>query len=125
MQSNSDTDSDFLRVEFKRIALPDLPEAGKHVAAPATPTPGTQTDFENASLRIDRITCPPGKPCSPAPEDQRSLLIAVKPAEVESGHTTSTLSSGEVIWLPADKTATPQLSPDAQFLRVTFLVPPQ
>jgi hypothetical protein len=42
--SDTDSDSDFLRVELKRIALPDLPEAGKHVPAPATSTAGVHTD---------------------------------------------------------------------------------
>jgi len=119
VQSNSDTDSDFLRVEFKHIALADLPEAGKHVAAPITSTPGTQTDFENADLRIDRITCSTEKPCSPAPSPQRSLLIFLNAMYTVRG-SQSTPRSAEVLWLPPGINSTLALSPGSLYLRVFF-----
>ena len=121
VQSNSDTDSEFLRVEFKRISLSDLPEAGKHVATPATPSPGTQTDFQNADLRIDRILCATDKPCVPAPTKQRSLLIAITPLHAQISGAQNTLRTGDVLWLAPGDDTDATLSPGSQCLRVSFL----
>jgi len=110
VQSQSDTDSDFLRVELKHISLADLPEAGKHI--PASTTPGTTTDYANKSIRIDRIVCPPVTPCTASTEPQRSLLISVTP--------TPTMKAGDALWLPANATS-PSLGSASQSLRVTFL----
>jgi quercetin dioxygenase-like cupin family protein len=118
VQSNSDTDSDFLRVEFKRIALIDLAETGKHVPAPANPTPGVHTDYQNASLRIDRVTCFADKPCAPTDSSMRALLIPVTAAEIQGEGRARTLKSGQVVWLPAGTPAT--LSTGSQSLLVSF-----
>src|ERR1700761_800259 len=75
VQSNSDTPSDFLRVELKRIPLPDMAEQGVRVTAPADPQPGTHTDFRNGEIRIDRIICPETAACKPLDANYRALLI--------------------------------------------------
>jgi hypothetical protein len=114
----SNTDSDFLRVEMKRIALPDLPEAGKHVPAPASPAPGIHTDYKNESVRVDRIICPVDTPCAPTDASFRGLLIPITAAQISSGTRSRTLKSGEVVWLPAGHSAT--LSAGSQSLFLTF-----
>jgi hypothetical protein len=114
----SDADSDFLRVELKRIALPDLPEAGKHVPAPTTPTPGVHIDYQDASIRIDRIICPADKPCAPTDSSLRALLIPITTETISSGPRSRNLQPGQVVWFPAGDSTT--LSPGSQSLFVSF-----
>jgi hypothetical protein len=114
----SDTDSDFLRVELKRIALPDLPEAGKHVPAPAMPTPGVHTDYKDASIRIDRIVCPADKPCAPTDSSFRGLLIPITETTISADTRSRKLQSGQVVWFPAGEPTT--LSAGSQSLFLTF-----
>jgi hypothetical protein len=121
IQSNSDTDSDFLRVEFKHLTLSDLPEAGKHVAANLTP--GIHTEFQDASLHIDRILCAANSPCSVPPTSTRSLLIAIQPTSLQTPTGERNLKAGEVAWLPANAKSPLPLNPSAQCLRVSLLYP--
>jgi quercetin dioxygenase-like cupin family protein len=114
----SDTDSDFLRVELKRIALPDLPEAGKHIPAPSTMAPGIHTDYQDASLRIDRITCPSAKPCAPTDSSLRGLLIPITEATISADTRSRKLQPGQVVWFPAGESTT--LSAGSQSLLVSF-----
>jgi quercetin dioxygenase-like cupin family protein len=118
VQSNSDTDSDFLRVELKRIALLDLPETGKHVPAPVTPVPGVHTDYQDASIRIDRIICPSDKPCAPTDSSLRALLIPITSLNIQNDGRSRTLQSGQVVWFPAGNPTT--LSAGSQSLFVSF-----
>jgi len=121
VQSNSDTASDFLRVEFKHLTLADLPEAGKHVAADLTP--GIHTEFQDTSLRIDSILCTADTPCSIPPTPTRSLLIAIHPLHLQASTSDRSIEAGEVIWFPANAKDPLTLSPAAQCLRVSLLYP--
>jgi hypothetical protein len=124
VQSNSDTDSNFLRVEFKRIELPDVPEAGKHIPAPASSTSGIHTDFENASLRVDRILCPADKPCDSPAATHRALLIPITATSLgKQGIEGLDIAAGAVHWLPpSDDPYT--FGKNSQQLVVTFLNDP-
>lgn len=117
VQSNSDTPSDFLRIELPHIGFPELPEVGKRIPAPLVPEAGVRIDFEDPSLRITRITCPQDKPCDGLVISQRSLLVAVT-ASIFEEHV---LQSGHTVWLAPGNTY--QLGPASQFILVTFLQP--
>jgi hypothetical protein len=121
IQSHSDIPSDFLRVEFKNISLPDVPADGKRV--PANVTPGMRTDFANASIRIDRIVCSPDKPCEPLTITHRSLLIALNQTTLSTNNTPTSLALGAVDWLAPEAHTTYTLAPGAQTLLITFLTP--
>ena len=117
----SDIPSDFLRVELKTIPLSDLTQAVRG-ATPASPQPGTHTEFEDTALRIDRILCPPTTPCEATPTAARSLLVAITPLEIQTPEGNRRLQPGDVLWLPAASTP-PRLTPSAQALRITLLYP--
>jgi hypothetical protein len=118
VQSNSDTPSDFLRVELKRIPLPDMAEQGVRVAAPADPQPGVHTDFRNGEIRIDRIICPATTACKPLDANYRALLIPLTSVHFHGAKEERELAPGEVVWIP---TAEPGiLDAGSQALLVSF-----
>jgi hypothetical protein len=119
--SHSDTASDFLRVELKRIPPSDLKQVFRG-EAPASPLPGTHTEFQDAALHIERVVCPADKPCTLPPGSARSLLIAIAPMQARTATGTHDLKAGDVLWLSADE-ATGPLSAGAQCLRVSLLYP--
>ena len=124
VQSNSDTDSDFLRIELKRIPPSDLKEVFRG-EVPATITPGVHTEFQDTALRIDRIVCPSDKPCSATPPAAatRSLLVTIASTQTKTPEGPRALNAGKVIWLPTDGKPSPVLNPGAQYLRITLLYP--
>jgi quercetin dioxygenase-like cupin family protein len=103
VQSNSDTPSDFLRVELKRIPLPDMAEQGVRVAAPADPQPGIHTDFRNGEIRIDRIICPATTACKPFDANYRGLLIPLTPVHFHGAKGEHELAPGKVLWIPTQE----------------------
>jgi hypothetical protein len=120
VQSNSDTDSDFLRIELKRIPSTDLKQVFRG-EVPATLTPGLHTEFQDAALRIERIVCPSDKPCSAPPAAAtRSLLVAIAPAQIKTPEGSRALKAGDVIWLPTGSKSSPVLNPGAQYLRLSL-----
>jgi len=124
VQSNSDTPSDFLRVEFPHVNFPELPETGKRVLAPAALTPAINVDFEDASLRVTRVICPDDQTCAPLQDPpDRTLLVAITPTRLHVNKTPSELASGDVFWLPTNGKATYTLGAKSQALLVTFLQP--
>jgi len=120
--SHSDTDSEFLRVEFKRFPPTDLkqPVRGE---APTSPTPGIHAEFRDAALRVDRIFCAANGPCSVPPTSVRSLLIAIQSTNLQTPTGERHLEAGQVVWLPANSKGPFTLSPAAQCLRVSLLYP--
>ena len=119
--SHSDTDSDFLRVEFKTIPPSDLKQVFRG-EAPAQRTPGTRTEFQDPALRVERIVCPADKLCSLSPQSARSLLVAVAPMRVRTAAGQRDLKAGDVVWFAPDEAAA-TLSAGAQCLRVSLLYP--
>jgi hypothetical protein len=124
VQSNSDTPSDFLRIELPHTSFPELPEIGKRVSAPVAESPGNSIVFEDASIRVSRVICPDHKSCAPFQEpSDRTLLIAVTPDILSVNRTAKQLQPGDVMWLPANNQATYTLGARSQTLLVTFLQP--
>jgi len=123
IKSNSDTPSDFLRVEFQKLTFLDLPKEGKRIPADTTAAPGATTAYADASLRITRVTCPANSPCDPIKTPDRSLLIALNRTDLTSNDSPKTLHTGDVTWLPASPSTTYTLAPNTQVVLVTFLTP--
>jgi hypothetical protein len=120
--SQSDTASDFLRVELKRIP----PDAIKDVfrgELPAQPPTGTHTEFQNDALRIARTVCEATEPCSVPKVSARSLLIVMRDQTVASERGPVILSAGNVHWLPANTSLGWEFKPGAQILQVVLLYP--
>jgi hypothetical protein len=117
----SDTPSDFLRIELKRIP----PTALKTVFRGEVPAPlpiEVHNEFQNSALRIDRIDCPPAAPCELPPSFTRALLVAITPLTFLTPQAKHALHPGDVLWLPPATNA-PTLTPAAQTLRIQLLYP--
>jgi quercetin dioxygenase-like cupin family protein len=118
-----DTPSIFLRVELKSIPADDLKAVfrGKAPAVPAIP--GTQTEFQDAALKIERTQCAATAPCSVLVSGARSLLVSIGTTQVKTSEGDRTLASGDTMWLPAGKGGSVRLSAGAQVLRVVLQYP--
>ena len=119
MTSLSDTDSEFLRVDLKRIPYSAIEQAFRQ-EAPTPGVPGIRTEFENPAIRIDRIICPQTEQCSEPLEKTRSLLIAIRPTQLQNADSTLDLKAGDVFWMVANENSL-RLSAGAQCLRVSLL----
>jgi hypothetical protein len=120
--SRSDTPSDFLRVELKRIPPSDLKQVFRG-EAPAQLVPGTRTEFQDDALRVERIVCPAEASCSIPTGGARSLLIAIAPMQVRTAAGRRFLKPGDVVWVAEDEATAPQLSAGGHCLRVSLLYP--
>ncbi|MEO6923101.1 MAG: hypothetical protein ABI142_04695 [Bryocella sp.] len=117
--SHSDTDSDFLRVEFKNVTFPKLPEAGKHFAA--TTTPGITTEFQNDAITISRVICSTSKPCELPSPTQRALLIPINVTAISrSGVEGPDVPAGIPRWLPPSDAGPYSLRPGSNALLISF-----
>ncbi|WP_182277132.1 hypothetical protein [Granulicella sp. 5B5] len=123
IKSNSDTPSDFLRVEFQHLAFPNLPKEGKRIPADTASVPGATTVYADASLRITRLICPPDHPYAPFKAPDRSLLIALDRTDLTTDNSPTTLHTRDVTWLPASPTTTYTLAPSTEAVLVSFLTP--
>lgn len=120
VQSNSDTPSDFLRIEFPHVSFTELPEIGKRLAAPAPSFTGSQLEFEDDSLRIVREVCPTDRSCDPSSHLEPNLLVAVTPTSVRIGGKVIRLEVGEVLWSPGNPEEPFTLGPGSQALLVSL-----
>jgi hypothetical protein len=114
-----DKPSDFLRVELKRIPADDIKDAIRG-PVPADLEPGTNTEFRDPALQIERVLCPPDAGCIAAEKPDRSLLVAITPVDATvAGGAVRSLQVGDVLWLASNEAVT--LSKDAQVLRISLL----
>lgn len=121
VQSLSDTPSDFLRVELKRIPADDIKKVIRG-EAPAAPAPaGTKTEFQDPALRVERTVCPAASTCELPRSNDRSILVAVKPTHVHVGSVDHALQAGDTVWLNGTESKPVVLDSNAQCLRVSLL----
>jgi hypothetical protein len=121
--SRSDTPSDFLRVELKRIPADDLTKVFRGEAPPQPLTPGSHIDFHDPALTVERIICPATSPCPMPPSTSRALLIAIDETHAQANGADHLLHPGDVLWLPPSAADSPKLSAGAQCLRVSLSYP--
>ncbi len=123
VQSLSDTDSDFLRIEFKSLPPTEI----QKVVRGEPPPPSVQdvtTDFQSPSLWVQRMVCHALTPCTVGkPQAHRALLVAITPMQVKTSIGMRTMAPGEVLWLPADGHYWPPVSAGSQSLHISFLYP--
>ena len=123
VQSLSDTDSDFLRVEFKQLP----PDEIKQVFRGEPPPPSIAdltTDFSSPSIWVQHMICHALKPCSVGRTiSARTLLIAITPMQVKTNIGMRNLAPGDTLWLPADGHYWPPVSPGSQSMAISFLYP--
>lgn len=121
IQNLSDTPSDYLRVELKRIPIKTLPNEFRGPAPHAPLHTGTAAVYDNPRLHIDRIVCAPHAACSVPSLHAPSLLIAISPKPVAVANSPKQLTSEDpVLWLQAGKAVSLNFSSAApvQFLRI-------
>jgi len=119
----SDTASDFLRIELKRISPDDLKKVFRG-EAPARPvTAGTRVEFQDSAIRVERTACPANATCALAPAVTRSLLVPIHDTHLEMNGADHPLHAGDVVWLRANAPNVPRLSAGAECLRVVLLYP--
>jgi len=123
VQSLSDTPSEFLRIELKRIPPRDI-KVAQHFAVPDPLKPGAHTEFQDAALQVDRIVCPPDQGCPIPQSKQRSLLVAINNSGILTDAGEIKLNAGDVKWLkPNEGVGGYKLFRGGQFLRVSLRYP--
>jgi predicted metal-dependent enzyme (double-stranded beta helix superfamily) len=120
--SQSNTASDFLRVELKKIPADDIKDVFRG-EVPATVTPGTHAEFSDKALRIERIFCSEGPPCPLDRIADRSLLIALKAESLQTPNGPVLLNPGNLRWIAGGDKRDWELNSGSQFLRVVLLYP--
>jgi len=121
VQSLSDTASDFVRVELKRIPADDLKKVARGDAPPEQAPPGTKTEFQDPALRVERTVCPAASTCELPGSRNRSILLAVKPTHVRIGSEDHALQAGDTVWLSGAESKSVVLGAGAQCVRVSLL----
>ena len=123
VQSLSNTDSDFLRIEFKHLPPTEITQVVRGEAPPPSIEDVT-TDFQSPSIWVQHMVCHALTPCTVAkPQAHRALLIAITPMQVKTSIGMRNMSPGEVLWLPADGRYWPPVSASSQSLHISFLYP--
>lgn len=109
VESQSDTPSDFLRVEFKTEPIGDKNLRGKFYREdyPAGEN-FLKVQFENEQIRVTRVVCVPGKKLDVATSaNEPALLIALSPAQFKVTNTKGkaaklSLTVGKAGWIPTN-----------------------
>jgi len=121
IENLGDTDSDFLRVELKRIDL-KLAEPFRGKAPQTLAVSKDSVEYSDASLQIERVICVGSSACPLMPVAGPSLLIAFTPLEVKvaGANAEEKMDDGEVRWLASSESATirPEGDSPAHVLRI-------
>ncbi|MFN0109682.1 MAG: tetratricopeptide repeat protein [Blastocatellia bacterium] len=108
VESQSDTASDFLRVELKTEPAKDQNTLrGKYFREDAPPGENFQkVQFENEQVRITRLVCAAGKSClEVAKASEPILFVVLSKALFKIGKGTIELLPGQTHWIPAGQSA--------------------
>jgi len=97
----SDTPSDYLRVELKKVPLGGLKHEFRG-SAPAALVQGTKVEFEDPVLKVERVVCDAGATCALPAESSPSVLVEFTPSElVEKERTRPFPADSPTVWLRA------------------------
>ena len=133
VENLSDQPSDFLRIEFKKLAGTGIAKPMRG-AVPDPLKPGVTEDFKSQQLTIHRVVCDPGPAC-PTSTGANTLYIALSPTVVQAmepgkafhNQVERQLQNGDIEWQPGataisvhTTTSTP-----AHLLEVTLSQPVQ
>lgn len=106
VESLSDQPSDFIRIELKDLKIDDN-FRGRYPPAPNQPTEtGEKIEFENAQLRVVRVTCAARGACALAAQKSPYILVALTSAEIKTATGDEALAnlkldSGQTRWIEA------------------------
>ena len=101
----SDKPSDYLRVELKKVPLGALKHEFRG-SAPGALVQGTKVEFEDPTLRIERVVCDAGATCALPAESSPSLLVEFSPSQLlEHGKPKMFPEDSSVLWLRAGESA--------------------
>jgi hypothetical protein len=113
VENLSSLPSEFLRVEFKTDPVDPKTLRGVFLPPAAAIAPAELVEFENAQLRVSRLTAPPGQSIPVAEADHPSAIVSLTAGE-----------AGKVTWVPKARahtvsTATPVALEALRFLLKT------
>jgi hypothetical protein len=106
IENLSDTSSDFLRVELKRVSLASLKEPFRGKAPASLAASEDAMEFSAPGLEIERIVCVGVRPCAVKPSVSASLLVAFGPVDLVGAAGKERLEAGAVRWVAASEGAT-------------------
>ena len=104
VESLSDQPSDFIRVELKDVTVDDN-FRGRYPPAPNQPAENSEkVEFENAQLRVVRVTCAARGACALSAQKSPYLLVALSSAEIKTAAGDEALSNlklnlGQTRWI--------------------------
>lgn len=130
VENQSETASDFLRVEFKTEPAKDQNTLrGKYFREDAPPGENFQkVQFENEQVRITRLVCAAGKNClEVANATEPILFVVLNTAQFKLGQARNVeLLPGQTHWVPAGKSVAGENigKSAAELLRFDFKTPP-
>lgn len=105
VESLSDVPTEYLRVEFKGLAVDRQVFRGRFPPEPpAKRRPAQKVRYEDKQVRITRVTCAPRRACAGlSAGEAASLLVALTPASLasEGAGTEVTLALGQTMWSEA------------------------
>jgi hypothetical protein len=125
VESLSDQPSDFIRVELKDLKIDDN-FRGRYPPAPNQPAENSEkVEFENAQLRVVRVTCAARGACALTAQKSSYLLVALNSAELKTAVNDEALSNlkwnlGQTRWIEAGERLRLENPTDApiRFLRI-------
>jgi hypothetical protein len=103
VESLTDRPTEYLRVEFKGLAVDRQVFRGRFPPEPpaARSRAGQKVRFEDKQVRVTRVTCAARKTCAGlGARDAASLLVALTPAQLKSDGAGAelTLALGQTMW---------------------------
>lgn len=105
VENPNDTQSDFLRVEFKTAVDTNTPLRGKFFRQTyAAGENFEKVQFENEQIRVTRLAC--AKSCDISAAGEPALIVGLSPARFKSSSKTGELEPGKTKWIAAGKKET-------------------
>jgi quercetin dioxygenase-like cupin family protein len=105
VESLTDQPTEYLRVEFKGLAVDRQVFRGRFPPEPraARARSAQKIRYEDRQVRITRVTCAARQACAGLSAGQAaSLLIALTPAQLKTDGAEVTLALGQTVWAEAD-----------------------
>jgi len=130
VENVSDTTSEFLRVELKKVPLRQASLKGRF--QPSAAPQKAKVEFDDANLRIIRIVCGVHEKCQSLASLRPAMEIALSPATVRAGTSLKdtseiSLKAGQVRWIEPHRASVLENigAAPASLLRIEFKARPR
>ncbi len=122
VENLSDTSSEFLRVELKKLPLGSGLKEFRGEAPKGEVRAMDALEYTSPEIRVERVVCVGAAPCVVKSAAVPSLLIALRSIEVGRTKTTGTMKAGDVRWMAEKESAslTSTGGGPVQVLRILF-----